>query len=334
MGLDTECDLAIVSSGRDERAGVIQSFRHSLLGEHLGVEPEVVAATEQQCGSLIGAIDSMAGDERTLCQLEVDIPDNVDRLVPDAALIDPEKPVDPDKLLGYLVGGKRRWFSAPLVRLILLVAVVLAMAAAWRWTPLAEWLDADRLTVAVEWMQQSRFTPLLVIGGFVLGGFLVIPVTLMIVATVMVLGPWTGMIYALAGAELSALLTFAAGHWLGRDAVSRLAGSQINSVARALSKRGLLTVITLRIVPVAPFTVINVIAGVSEIRFRDFALGSLIGLLPGVVGVAFLADRIVASLQTPSATSLLWLAVAVVAVAMLLLGLRRLLARVRSRNSD
>jgi uncharacterized membrane protein YdjX (TVP38/TMEM64 family) len=206
------------------------------------------------------------------------------------------------------------------------------MAAAWRWTPLSEWLDVERLSAAVQWMEQTRVTPLLVLGAFVLGGFMVIPLTLMIVATVIVFGPWTGLLYSLVGAELSAVLTFAVGHWLGRDTVSRIAGSQINSVARALSERGLLTVITLRIVPVAPFTVINVIAGVSRIRFRDFALGSLIGLLPGVLGIAFLADSIVASLEEPSANSLLWLLAVIAAVAGMLIGLRHILSRRRSRE--
>ena len=62
----------------------------------------------------------------------------------------------------------------------------------------------------------------------------------------------------------------------------RYAGERLNSVSRKLSERGLLTIITLRIVPVAPFTVINLVAGASHIRLRDFALGTLVDLLPGV----------------------------------------------------
>ena len=43
-------------------------------------------------------------------------------------------------------------------------------------------------------------------------------------------------------------------------------------------------VITLRIVPVAPFTVVNLVAGASHISFRDFALGTLLGMLAGSDG--------------------------------------------------
>ena len=120
----------------------------------------------------------------------------------------------------------------------------------------------------------------------------------------MVFGPWAGMAYSLAGGELSALACFAAGHLLGRDAVTRLAGSRVNRISRKLSERGILTMITLRIVPVAPFSVINVVAGVSDIRMRDFAIGNLIGMLPGVVAVAFVTDWVVASLREPSTTTI------------------------------
>lgn len=334
MGLDSECDLAIACGEHDACKDTIAGFRYGLLAEHLGVDPEEIAREQQDRESLIGAIESLAGGARTLRALDVEIPENVDQLVPDSKLIDPEQPVEPEELFRSLVGaGQRQKEVGKLLRVGMLLVTVLGMAAAWRWTPLSDWLNVDQLSSAMRWMEESRFTPLLVLGAFVIGGFMVIPLTLMVVATVMVLGPWTGLIYSLVGAELSAILTFAAGHWLGRDAVSRFAGSQINSLSRALSQRGLLTVVTLRIVPVAPFTVINVIAGVSEIRFRDFALGSFIGLLPGVIGIAFLADRVSASLEAPSASSLLWLAAAVAAVVALLLSLRHFLGRRRTGQS-
>jgi uncharacterized membrane protein YdjX (TVP38/TMEM64 family) len=102
-----------------------------------------------------------------------------------------------------------------------------------------------------------------------------------------------------------------------------LAGSQVNRISHKLADRGLLTTITLRIVPVAPFPVINLIAGVSKVRPRDFALGSLIGLLPGVLVSAVLTDRVVASLRDPSASVILGASIAVVLLGFGLLALRR-----------
>ena len=161
-----------------------------------------------------------------------------------------------------------------------------------------------------------------------------VPVTLLIIVTVMVFGPWIGMGYAMAGSELSALASFGIGHLLGRDAVSQIAGNRINRVSRTLSRRGLVTVITLRVVPVAPFAVINLIAGASEIRFRDFAIGSLIGMVPGVLAAGFLTDRVVASLREPGATTIGTAVVAIAIVAAGLLGLRHWLRKSSRRNAQ
>jgi uncharacterized membrane protein YdjX (TVP38/TMEM64 family) len=61
---------------------------------------------------------------------------------------------------------------------------------------------------------------------------------------------------------LSALLSFGIGHRLGHQTVRRLAGSRLEQLSQRLARQGLLTVIAVRIIPVAPFTVINLIAGV------------------------------------------------------------------------
>ena len=186
---------------------------------------------------------------------------------------------------------------------------------------------------AAEWIRQQPLTPLLVLAAHVIGGLVAFPVTLMIIATVIVFGPWWGTGYSLIGATLSALTTFGAGHLLGRDAVRRLSGSLLNRISRALRKSGLMMTITLRIVPVAPFSIINVIAGVSGLRLRDFALGTVVGLLPGVVAIALLADRIAASLRRPDLGSFAALAASVAAVGLGLVFLRRWIRRKRAGKS-
>ena len=139
------------------------------------------------------------------------------------------------------------------------------------------------------------------------------------------------MAYALVGGELSAVACFGVGHALGRDTVRRLAGSRVNRISRKLSERGVLPMITLRNVPIAPFSVINVVAGVSDIRFRDFALGNFIGMIPGVVAIAFVTDRTLASFRDPSATTIVVALLVLLLAAGLLTMSRRWL---RKRNAS
>ena len=334
MGLDSECDIAVESSEAQDCGDAIVAFRRRLLAEHLGVTADDVAAAEQAHESLIDAIESLHGSERTLEPLSGEIPEDVDAWIPESALLDPEKPVEPDEFLDQMVApDQRKPAYRYLLRVGLLVIAVLGMAALWRWTPLSDWLAIDRAEAAANWIRDSRFTPVLMLVAYVIGGLVAVPITLMIVATVAVFGPWGGAAYALVGAEMAALVAFGVGHAIGRDVVSRIAGSRVNRLSRKLSERGVLTIVTLRIVPVAPFTVINIIAGISDIRLRDFAIGSFIGMLPGVVAISLLADRIIASLKDPSLTSILVLIAVIALVVVSLAGLRYWINRKRDNKN-
>ena len=330
MGLDSECDLAIEHNRQQDCCKAITAFRRSLLAEHLGVEEAEIAALEAENESLIDVIESLQRKDCRLEKIPDDLPAALDTAVPDSALLDPEKPLEPAQLFNYIVGSRqesRRLRQG--VKIGLLLVVVLAMAAAWRWTPLADLLNVENAESAARWVKDSRFTPALVLLAFTVGSLLAVPVTLMIVATITVFGPWLGLGYSLVASELAALVTFWLGNLLGRDSVRRLAGSRLNGISRKLARPGLMTIIALRIIPVAPFTVINVVAGASELRLRDFALGTLIGMLPGIVALSFLAERLLAVLRSPDAFSLLSL-VGVAAIVMLSLAvLRRWLRRER-----
>lgn len=65
MGLDTECDLTIEAAGKTRMARAIAHFRDRLLGEHLGVSPEMVAGMAAAKASLIAAVEELRSAGRT-----------------------------------------------------------------------------------------------------------------------------------------------------------------------------------------------------------------------------------------------------------------------------
>ncbi len=151
-----------------------------------------------------------------------------------------------------------------------------------------------------EWIDDQPLAPVIVALAFVAGGFLVVPVMLLIGVTAMVFGPLEGTLYSFTGALLSASVVYALGRSLGRDAVRRLAGHRLNELSRRLARRGLLAVVLVRVLPVAPFSMINVVAGASHIGWRDFLLGTAIGLAPGIIMTSAFVDRAVAAMRHPS----------------------------------
>lgn len=102
---------------------------------------------------------------------------------------------------------------------------------------------------------------------------------------------------------VSALLTFWIGHLLGRQSIRRLAGSRLGHLSRRLAQKGVLAVMVIRMVPVAPFTIVNLVAGASHIRFRDFALGTVLGELPGLLALSLFVDQVSQTVRHPSVMS-------------------------------
>ncbi len=300
MGFDTECDLVLEATGDARIRGAINAFRNRLLGEHLGVEPDEIEARLSREGSLIRAIESLCGKGRTLTPLTLRVTPEMDALVPDSQIVDPDQPFDADQLIEEFVPPEQRKPARHQLALtVSILAAILGLTAAWHWSPLREWVNVDTLVGFASEFEQFPGAPLLALGIFVIGGLVAFPLTVLIIVCVLVFGPWHGFLYSMLGALLSAMSTYVLGHWLGRNAVRRFAGTKLRELNRRLAQRGLITIIVVRIIPLAPFSVINMIAGASQIRFRDFVIGSAIGMLPGIIGISLFTDRLAATIQKP-----------------------------------
>lgn len=180
-----------------------------------------------------------------------------------------------------------------------MLSVMVLLAAAWRWGPLKDMIDMDAFAGLVGSLRIWPDGVLLLLGAFVVGGLLAVPVTLLIGVTAAVLGPILGFAVSLGGSLASALTTFALGRWLGRGLVRRLGGSALGRVSRRLAANGLLAVIFMRVVPLAPFSVVNLAAGASRIGTGPFVLGTILGMSPGIFLAVLFIDRLAAAIMSP-----------------------------------
>ena len=191
----------------------------------------------------------------------------------------------------------------PLRRKLYLLAFALAalvgLAVAWSWTPMRAWLDVDLVVLSLQRFGQA-FGPVAAACGFALALTLAIPLTFLMLVALVAYGPAAGFGCIMAGALMGAAASYGIGLFLGREVVQRLAGERINRLSRRLASRGLLAVIVVRLVPMAPFAVVNMVAGASHIRLRDLLLGTLIGISPGALAMMLFVDQITAALKSPT----------------------------------
>jgi phosphatidylserine/phosphatidylglycerophosphate/cardiolipin synthase-like enzyme/uncharacterized membrane protein YdjX (TVP38/TMEM64 family) len=316
MGSDSECDLTIEALGEDRIEKAIATFRNQLLAEHLGVSPDAVADRLSTRQSLIEVVDELGDSERTLVTVEVEDPERSEKVLPASAVFDPERPVSSEKLLEEFVPEDvRKPGKHALWRLGLILLVLLALSAAWRWTVLGEWLSVERITGWIDHLRGSPSAPFIILGGYIVGSLVLVPVTAMILATAFTFGPLLGFGYSLSGCLLGAAVTYLCGRLVGRDTVRRLAGARVDRLGRRLAKRGLSTVATVRLLPIAPFTIVNLVAGASHIGFRDFMLGSVLGMAPGILAITVFERQLEVAIREPGAGSLGLLAAVAAAIA-------------------
>ena len=125
--------------------------------------------------------------------------------------------------------------------------------------------------------------PLVFVGGYALITLAPIPKNVLSAAAGLMFGLVTGVLLVWVAALVGALVAFGLGRVLGRDAVERLTSTRVQKVDELITRRGLLAVVVVRLVPVVPFTAINYTAGLTGIRFWHYTAGTAIGIIPGTV---------------------------------------------------
>ena len=96
-----------------------------------------------------------------------------------------------------------------------------------------------------------------------------------------IFGSIMGTVYAVISASLGATLAFLVTRYLLRDMVLGRFGSRLEGMNRELEQRGLNYLLFLRLVPIFPFFLINLAAGLTRLPLRTFMFGTLLGIIPG-----------------------------------------------------
>lgn len=90
-----------------------------------------------------------------------------------------------------------------------------------------------------------------------------------------------GTVWVIIGATIGATITFLAVKTAFGDVLKNKAGSTIHKMQAGFSENEFNYLLFLRLLPIFPFFIINIAAGVLGVRLRTFFIGTLIGIIPG-----------------------------------------------------
>lgn len=307
MGFDTECNIAIEARGEARVAAVIGGLRDRLLAEHLGASREAVSAElARQNGSLVRAIEALRHPGRTLAPIDPVVDEQTDRLLPAAVLVDPERPVSPDEMVRIFVPAEARSRMAERIGGFVVTLLLLALfAAALRWTPLARVVEIGAALGTIREMAHAPGAAAAILAIYATAGVVGLPITVLVIATAIIVGGMPAALYAFLGTMLAAYIAYELGRRLGRDTIRRLAASPLDAITSRLARKGIWAIAALRVMPVTSFWRVNMVAGASHVRPVEFLVGTAAGVtLPIGVTVLFV-DRVHAAIADPGLLSLL-----------------------------
>lgn len=128
-----------------------------------------------------------------------------------------------------------------------------------------------------------------------------LPRTVFTVAAGVLFGAVWGLLLTITGTALAALAAYGLVRWVGGPLVARHEHRRGFAWVRArLDRSGLLAVVSLRLIPMVPFSVLNYAAGVARVRLVPYLVGTVLGVLPGTVAIVVLGDAVTSGAVNPA----------------------------------
>jgi phospholipase D1/2 len=227
------------------------------------------------------------------------------------------------------MSSRRRTRAQRRLRLLAVIALValVAIAAAWRWTPLHQYADTALIGRWLASLRHSPWAPVAIVAAYIGASLVLFPNTVLNVAVVLSLGTMAGPPYALLGSLAAATVAWTLGRRYGRKHIEDLDLDSVERMTRALRRGGVMGVVSLRLLPIAPFTVVNVAAGAARVRLLPFVLGSAIGLAPGILLTTAFGHQLRAVIRDPDPVTIAGLVLVLAVAAVGAWQLRRLAMR-------
>jgi len=165
-----------------------------------------------------------------------------------------------------------------ILKAIVFLAFVVAAITVVRFTPVKNYLTVDMLSAFLK--NAGLWAPVAYIALYAIGVCLFLPGTLLTGLGAAIFGPYWGFVYVWIAAMIGSSAAFFIGRTLAREFATSLIGDRLKKYDDAIERNGFATVLYLRLV-YFPFTPMNFGMGITKVRFKDYVLGTGLGILVG-----------------------------------------------------
>ncbi|HEX3071064.1 MAG TPA: TVP38/TMEM64 family protein [Thermoanaerobaculia bacterium] len=182
------------------------------------------------------------------------------------------------------------------IKLAMLLVLAGGIAALY-FTPLRAYLTKAHINDFIAWLRGLWYGPIVLIALYAAGCVFALPASIFVIAAGVIWGWKLGGLYSIIGGFLGAIAAYYVGGFLGEGLLDKF-GSVGRGVRKQVESSGFLSMLIVRLIPGPPFAVWNYAAGVAKMRFRDYALATLIGIIPSHLVFTYCADSLVNGTMT------------------------------------
>ena len=185
-------------------------------------------------------------------------------------------------ILCYNICMNNKWQK--LQKIVFIVFIILVIASLFSYQTIGDNINIEQMR---DYLRSfGIWAPVVFILLYTIGTIFIPSTPFMAIAGIL-FGFKYGLIYTIIGGFLSSIITFTVARILGKERADKFLEHKylklLGDYNRRLETGAIWDLIILRITPIMPFNVLNILMGISRIKVRDYAIGTVLGLIPSNV---------------------------------------------------
>lgn len=320
LNLDSECDFVLEATEERVKQSVLK-LTSRLLSEHSGLSQSEVEAfiIQKKYRDLISKIRQRESqtDVRRLVTLPA-----IDKGEPIAIeLVDSEVPMALDLFVDENIiktlGPHKVLFDLGLKRILLIGTLLVFAIAVWRYFPRTGLIDPAWVENEISSLATMRYGAIYSVVFLVLLVLMFVPLNVLILAIATVQDSITAISCIISGVLISAAIGYVLGRRMGADFAKRRWPEAYKKLEKTFITQRVLSIIIVRLIPIAPFNVVNILSGTIRVHFVRYMIGTFVGVLPGTLALVFFQKNLMSVVLNPSLEHLLSFLLALVGLIMI-----------------
>ncbi|NJL56053.1 TVP38/TMEM64 family protein [bacterium] len=163
----------------------------------------------------------------------------------------------------------------------------------------------DQVKLQEQLEDAGVWAPIIYIIAYTIATLLMMPSTPLNLTGGALFGTWLGTLWTSIAAIIAAVIAFGFSRTVGRSKIAHWLTGRGQRMDLELKKGGLFYIFAIRLLPILPYGLVNYTSGLTSVSFRDYAIGTALGTVPGVLPFVLLGNSGLQAVRTGDVVPLL-----------------------------